>query len=121
MPKILIIEDEPLISLMYTTKFKQKKYTVFTAMDGKSGLSFAMEKQPDMILLDLVLPGMSGYDILKELKKSEATRDIPVIITSNLGQDEEIAEGKKLGAVDYVVKSLITPAALVEKVDKLLE
>lgn len=114
---VLIIEDDSFLMDAYTVKLQQSAYTILSAKDGEAGLALARQKQPVLIILDLVLPKMSGLDVLKELKQDDRTKDIPVIIASNLSQNETITEGKKLGAVDYFVKSNISINELIDKFD----
>lgn len=121
MTTILIVEDEPYIAQMYQSRFEKNGYRVLLAFDGISGVQFAKSKRVDVILLDLVLPGKSGYEILQQLKKGRKTRSIPIIIASNLSQEDEIQRGLALGALDYIVKTSFTPAQLVQRVDIFLE
>lgn len=118
--KILIIEDEEYIADIYRLKFTGSGYEVAIAGDGESGYAKAVEYQPDLILLDLVLPKLDGYNVLGKIKKNKKINKIPVIITSNLGQKEEMERGIKLGAADYLIKSNITPADLLKKAKKYL-
>lgn len=118
--KILIIEDERFLLEMYDMRLTAAGFEVITALEGKEGLHLAVEKKPDLIILDIVLPGVSGYEILRMLKKDPDTKDITVLVFSNLGQEEEIQKGLDLGASDYVVKTDVTPSQLVEKVKKML-
>lgn len=120
MSKILIVEDEEYISSMYKLKFEQSKYEVFIAPDGRTGLDLAHQKHPDIILLDLVLPGENGYSILQKMRKDPELKKTPVVITSNLGQDHEVQQGLDMGATDYIVKTSVTPQELVVRIDKLL-
>lgn len=119
--KILIIEDEKFLLEMYDMRLTAAGFEVITALEGKEGLHLAVEKKPDLIILDIVLPEISGYEILRMLKKDPDTEDITVLVFSNLGQEEEIQKGLDLGASDYVVKTEVTPSQLVEKVKKMLE
>ena len=118
--KILIIEDELFLLEMYEMRLKTAGFEILTATEGKEGIHLAVEEKPDLIILDIVMPGISGYDVLKMMKKDPDIKDIPVLIFSNLGQEEEIEKGKRLGADDYVVKTNVTPAQLVAKVEKML-
>ncbi len=118
--KVLIIEDEESLLQMYQTKFEHENYEVVTAGDGSEGIVKAKSEKPDIILLDIILPKKDGFMVLKELKADKATSDIKVIMLTNLGQDEDVSKGKKLGAVDYLVKANLTPAQLVDKVAKYL-
>ena len=88
--KIIIVEDENFLVDMYKLKFEQAGFDVLTAENGKRGLELSLKEKPDLILLDIVLPEMDGFEVLAELKKNKQTKDIPVLIFSNLGQKEEI-------------------------------
>lgn len=119
-PKILIIEDDPYISSMYVTKLEREGFKTSVAMDGEEGLAKAKE-EPDLILLDLILPKLSGIDLLKQLKADENLKAIPVIILTNVGDEKEIKKGLTLGACDYIIKAQFPPKEVVEKIKKVLE
>lgn len=114
--KILIIEDDGFLLTMYANKFEMEGFSVYTAEEGKKGLKIALKELPDLILLDLVLPSMDGFEVLTELKKNEKAKKIPVILLTNLSQREEIDKGLKLGADDYLIKAHFMPSEVVEKV-----
>lgn len=84
--KILVIEDDPFLNKVYMNKLSQEGFVVSTAMDGLSGLEKAREQKPSLVVLDVILPKMNGFEVLEELKKDPAVKHIPVIIISNLGQ-----------------------------------
>jgi two-component system, OmpR family, alkaline phosphatase synthesis response regulator PhoP len=117
---ILLVEDDPFLSDIYSTKFEEVGYVVDVAKNGVSALSKAEEGSYALILLDMVLPKMNGGEVLQQLKKNEKTKAIPVVILSNLGSDEEVKEGLKMGADDYLVKSQFTPSEVVAKINELL-
>lgn len=119
--KILIIEDEEALSEIYKMKFEQEGYEVLSANDGTEGINLAKKKKPDLILLDLVLPGMSGYKVLEELRAAEETKNIKVYILSNLGQNGEINKGFEDGADGYMIKANLTPSQLAENVEKIFD
>lgn len=114
--EVLIVEDEESLAQMYKTKFEREGYQVIVAVDGAVGLELAVKNQPDIILLDIILPQKDGFMVLKELKENKKTKDIKVLMLTNLGQDEDMVKGKKLGAADYLLKADLTPAQLVDKV-----
>lgn len=118
--KILIIEDESFLVDLYKVKFEQEGFEVEVAFDGLKGLEAAKERQPDLILLDIVMPGLDGYEILRELKEKEQTKNIPILVFTNLGQKTEIAKGLSMGADAYMVKANFTPAQVVKEIRKLL-
>ena len=117
MSKILIVEDEMVLSKVLAEKFKKKKYKVQVVANGNDVLPEAKNFVPDMILLDLLLPGKHGLDVLKELKADAELHDIPVIILSNLDNDDDIKKGISLGAIDYFVKTQHPINEVVEKVE----
>lgn len=121
MKTILLIEDDPFLIDLYTTKFKEVGFEVEVAADGEKGLKKMREKKPDLILLDIVLPAINGWEILGEIKKDENLRDLKVIILSNLTQKEEVEKGLKLGAIKYLIKAHYTPTEVVEEVKKILK
>ena len=117
-PKILIIEDDEFLSGMYITKFTKEGFKVIFSEDGEDGIKKAKQEKPDLILLDILLPSMNGFDVLKRLKEDGSTAIIPVIILTNLSQDSDIKKGYELGAVDYLVKVYNIPSEVVDKVKK---
>lgn len=114
--KIVLIEDDEVLAEVLYSELAEAGFEVSPAFDGKEGLKQVREKKPDLVLLDLILPEMHGFEVLEELKKSPDTEKIPVIILSLLGEDEDIKKGLKLGADDYIVKSSHAIAEIVEKV-----
>ena len=118
--KILLVEDDPFISEMYSTKFEKQGYACEVAMTGKDGLAKAKESMPDVVLLDILIPEMDGFEVLSALKKDQATSAIPVMMLTNLGQKEDIEKGKALGAVSYIVKAHFTPQEVVDKVKSII-
>jgi len=119
--KILLIEDEQDILELYTLQFQNEGFLIVSADRGEAGLKLAREEKPDIILLDIILPKMDGFKILKKLKSNSATRDIPVIMLTNLGGQRDVEEGQRLGAKDYLVKANYTPEQVVEKVREFLK
>jgi len=118
--KILIIEDDKLLRKVIGKKLVMENYKVVEAMDGEEGLKFSESEQPDLILLDLVLPEIDGFEVLARLKKNPNTLKIPVIILSNLGDEEKVEKGLKLGAVDYLIKAQLNPGDIINKIKKVL-
>ena len=115
-PKILLIEDDELLANLYAEKFKNEGYEVFTSNNGLDGIKLADVEIPSMILLDIMMPKMDGFMALKRLRKNEKTKNIPVILLTNLGQEEDVKRGKALGADDYFIKANHTPSEIVAKV-----
>lgn len=120
MQKILLIEDDPLLVDIYSTKLKQAGFEVAVEMRGEKALQMVEEIKPDLVMLDVVLPHVNGWEILQALKKSEQTKGVKVMILSNLGQKEEIEKGLKLGAEQYLIKAHYTPSQVVEEVKKVI-
>jgi DNA-binding response OmpR family regulator len=122
---ILFIEDDIYISDMLTKYFTGRGYKVLRAFDGDEGLLIISNHDTmaavDAILLDLLLPGVNGFELLKKLKSDSATQHIPVIIVSNLGDQEHIDETRRLGAVNYIIKANALPRDIVTAVEEALE
>jgi DNA-binding response OmpR family regulator len=114
--KILIVEDDPLLTKMYTTKFITEGFEVASAADGEEGLSKATANHPDFIILDVMMPKLSGIDMLSRLRATEIGKNIPVIVLSNLSQEEEAKKALALGAKEYLIKANFTPSEVVTKV-----
>ncbi|MBU0732349.1 response regulator [Patescibacteria group bacterium] len=119
--KILLVEDDEMLHNMYTQKFKTKGYEVMSAYNGSEGVKMAEAETPDLILMDIIMPKMDGFVALKKIRKSKNIGETPVIILTNLGQEEDIKKGKELGADDYFIKANHTPAEVVEKVEAVLK
>lgn len=113
--KILIIEDDVFLNELMAKKLIEEGFDVIKAVNGEEGLVMTQREKPDLILLDLILPGMDGFEILEKIKEEPETSTIPVIILSNLGQREDIEKGFDLGADDYLIKAHFTPDEIVER------
>ena len=118
--KILIVEDDDFLVQMYATKLEIENYVVFIATDGAKGLKMATKERPDLILLDLNLPIMDGFQVLEELKKNPETKSIPVLVLTNYGQKEHIDRCLNLGAEDYLIKAHFVPSEVVERIKKII-
>jgi len=118
MEKILLIEDEELIIKLLSRKLIGLGYKVSLAMNGQEGLDEMRKNPPDLILLDIIMPQKSGFEVLEEMKEDSRLAKIPVIIISNSGQPLELDKAKKLGAVDWLVKTEFNPEEVVEKIKK---
>ena len=118
--KILIIEDEEYIAEIYKLKLEKGAYEVLVASDGQSGLDLARTARPDLILLDIVLPKLDGYDFLQALRQDPEIKNTLVYVISNLGQNAEIKKGLESGADGYFVKANLTPQQLLENINKIL-
>jgi DNA-binding response OmpR family regulator len=117
---ILIIEDHPMTLDVFKTKLELEGYDVHLASDGKVGLEKALTMNPDLVLLDLMLPRLNGLEVLSELRKNPKTVKTPIIILSNWEDDKDIKKGLELGANDFLLKSQITPKEVVGKIKGLL-
>lgn len=119
--KILIIEDTAGFRRVYQDALEAEGFDVIDADEGTWGLQLAMEEKPDLVLLDLILPGMHGYEILTELRANEITKSIPVIVFSSLGEGKDIRQAMDLGANDYVVKGSVAPRDIITKIRTVLD
>jgi len=120
MKKILIIEDDPFLSEMYLAQFVKSGFKAEIAIDGKVGLAKVKDFKPDLVLLDIVLPKMDGFEILKAIKSDKSLKGIPVVLLTNLGQKNEVEKGVSLGADEYIIKAHFTPTAVVARVKEVL-
>lgn len=118
--KILIVEDDTFLVKMYLERLQDEGYQVAVASNGEEGLLKARSDKPDLVLLDMILPKMNGFDFLKEIKTDPNLKDVPVLILSNLGQNQDVKLGKELGAVDYLVKTQNPLSGVIEKIEKYL-
>ncbi|MBU1255960.1 response regulator [Patescibacteria group bacterium] len=118
---ILIIEDDKFLRELLFRKLEKSGFNISIVIDGEEALRKIKEEEYEIILLDLVLPGIDGFEILKEIKKNPKTSKTPVIILSNLGQQEEVERGLRLGAVDYLIKAHFTPDEIIQKIENILK
>lgn len=118
--KVLIVDDESAIAQVFQQALQQAGYQVVVASTGQEGKAKANTEKPDIILLDQILPDISGNQVLSELKKDDSTKNIPIAIISNFNQDGLVDNAMKNGAVDYIMKYQISPQDLVEKVKNML-
>ncbi len=121
MPKrILFIEDESALQKTFGDILKQEGYEMLSALDGQRGLELAKKEKPDLILLDLVLPKMHGFEVLKSLKEDETTENIPIIVLTNLEAMGDVEKALELGATTYLVKASYSLEEVVQKIKKAL-
>ena len=118
---VLLVEDDLSLLRLYTTKLSKTGYTVETATDGEMVFDKLSAFKPDVILLDIIIPKIDGFGVLEKLKKDPSTKSVPVILLTNLGQDEDFEKGKQLGAENYLVKSQFTPTEIVQKMEEVLK
>jgi CheY-like chemotaxis protein len=109
---VLLIEDDEATSTMYTTRLEADGYSVIVAPDGESGVARALADKPDLIYLDLRMPGLDGFEVLEHLRANEQTAAIPAIILTNFSEPELRQRGLQLGALEFLVKTETTPARL---------
>jgi len=117
---ILIIEDDKFLRELIARKLLEEDYEISEAIDGEEGIKKIKEEKPDLVLLDLILPGIDGFEVLLRMKEDPILAQIPVIILSNLGQKDDVERGLKLGAVDYLIKAHFTPGEIIEKIKNAL-
>jgi len=118
--KILLVEDSETILNIYKTKLLTEKYDVVTARNGMEAIKAVSDHQFDLILLDLMMPVVDGFKVLQVVKSNPKTAKVPIIVFSAKGQPEEIEKAMKLGAEDYLIKSVTKPNDVLEKIRKML-
>lgn len=120
MTKIMLVEDDVALRDIYTSRFEAEGYEVATASDGEQALTVAVKEKPELILLDIMMPKISGFDVLDILRNTPETKDTKIIVMSALSQTADMEKGKSLGANEYLVKSQVTLSEVVERVKSLL-
>lgn len=118
--RVLLAEDDRFLRRAAEARLRRHGLDVLTAVDGEEALRIARAERPDLVLLDVVMPKLEGFEVLKLLKEDEATARIPVIVLSNLGQERDVAQAKALGAVAFFVKAHLSLQDLVDRVDAAL-
>lgn len=118
---ILIIEDDKFYINIFKAKFNDEGYEIIIAQNGLEGLEAAKKVTPRLVLLDLIMPKKDGFSTLQDLRADKRFKNIPIIVLSNLGQDDDIQKAKSLGATDYMVKANMSLREVVEKVNEYLE
>jgi len=113
--KVLIVEDDKFLRELIVKKLSNEGYDVLEAADGEQGLQQIKDARPELVLLDLILPGIDGFEVLSQKREDPFAASIPVIILSNLGQKEDVDKGLNLGATDYLIKAHFTPEKLLRK------
>ncbi len=119
--KVLIVEDDKFLRELIVKKLSNEGYDVLEAADGEQGLLQIKDARPELVLLDLILPGIDGFEVLSQKREDPFTASIPVIILSNLGQKEDVDKGLSLGATDYLIKAHFTPGEIIEKVRNIIK
>lgn len=118
--KVLIVEDDAFILDTVTRKFETAGYKVSPAKNAEEAKKYMLSDMPNVILLDIMLPQVNGIEFLKQIRAEESTKNIPVVVFSNLGSETEIKQAMDIGATEYLVKASFTPSEVIEKVNKLL-
>ncbi|MBU4030658.1 response regulator [Patescibacteria group bacterium] len=118
---VLIVEDDKFLRELLVRKLENTGFNVSFAVNGEEALKKIKEQMPQLILLDLVLPGIDGFEVLKQVKANERMDGIAIIILSNLGQQGEVERGIRLGADDYLIKAHFTPDEIIQKAKMILE
>jgi two-component system alkaline phosphatase synthesis response regulator PhoP len=118
--RVLLAEDDRFLRRAAESRLRQNGFTVLPAVDGEEALKVARAERPDLIQLDLIMPKLQGFEVLKSLKQDPATAPIPVIVLSNLGQDEDLKRAMELGAVAYFIKAHLSLQDLVQRVAQTL-
>lgn len=116
--KILIIEDEKLMLDLLQRKLTKEGYEISVAKDGEEGIRVIKEVKPNLILLDIIMPKMGGFEVMEEMNKDKELKKIPVIVISNSGQPVELDRAQKLGAKDWMIKTEFDPQEVIDKVVK---
>jgi len=120
MAKILFIEDDPLLVKIYSTRLSADGFEVLSAENGEEGLQMAETQTPALIVLDIMMPRLDGFSVLEKLRASEKTKNTPILVYSNLGQEDEIARAKKMGATDFIIKANLSPTEMIAKIKEYL-
>lgn len=117
--KILLVEDDPFLVDIYTTKLKESGFFVESVSDGEMVIEKLNAINPDLVLLDIVLPKIDGWELLRMIRSDEKNKNLKIIILSNLGQREEVEKGVNLGAVKYLIKAYYSPSQVVKEIKKI--
>ena len=120
MATLLLVEDDALLTRLYQKRFTKDGHTVIMAKDGEEGLELIEKEQPDLVLLDIMMPKLSGFEMLERIKANPATRSVPVVILTNLAAEDEQTRAFELGAVAYIIKSNNDPVKISAKVEEIL-
>jgi len=118
MKKILLVENEEIMIGLLQKKLTNEGYEVSVARDGEEGLKAMREVRPDLVLLDIIMPKMGGFEVMEEMNKDKELKKIPVIVISNSGQPVELDKAQKLGAKDWLIKTEFDPQEVIDKVKK---
>lgn len=117
---ILIVEDDMALANLYKSELESKEYKVVHVAEGAQAIDSIKQNKPDLVLLDIMLPGKNGLEILQDLRKVDDIKDTKVIMLTNFGNEENVSTALEFGAIDYVMKYKITPAEMTDKIASLL-
>ena len=118
--RILLVEDDSFLRDLISQKLKREGFNILEALDGEDALKKAKSEKPHLILLDLILPGIDGFETLRQIRVDEEIGKTPVIVLSNLGQKDDVEKAKRLGSTDYLIKAYNTPGEIVERIKQIL-
>lgn len=121
MKTILLVEDDLFLVDLYSTKLREVGFEVEIAVSGREGLKKLKEKKPDLLLLDIVLPDLDGWEVLEEIKKDEKLFGLKIFVLSNLGEKKDIERAQQLGVTKYLIKAHFKPSEVVEEIKKVLK
>lgn len=117
---VLIVEDDQFLRELAAKKLTKEGYTVFTAEDGEKGVEEFKNNLPGLVILDIILPGIDGYEVLKQIRQDPNGANVPVVVLSNMGQEDDIERAKELGATDYLVKAQFSFGEIVKKIQEVI-
>ena len=118
---VLIVEDDAFLRKLLTDKFKNEGYSVESAEDGREALGKLEKNAPSIVLLDLLMPEVDGFQVLQAIRAKQSTKRLPVVVLSNLGEQEHVARAKALGADDYLIKAHLFLDEIVERVEDIIK
>jgi DNA-binding response OmpR family regulator len=118
--KIVWVEDDQFLNDIITRKLTPTKCLLFTAKEGEEAIKIISREIPDIVMLDIILSGIDGFEILRRIKSDPKTKNIPVILLSNLGSESDVEKGKTLGAVSFMIKATVTPNEIIERIKEVL-
>lgn len=121
MAKILFVEDDPLIVKIYTTRLVADGYQVLSSDNGEDGLKLAEAELPDVIILDVMMPKMDGFGVLTRIRQNDKMKKTPVLLYSNLAQEDEIKRAMELGATEFIIKANLSPTEMVNKIKQYIQ
>lgn len=119
--KILVVEDDLFLIRAYQIKLEKEGFEVWVATEGTTALNYLEKDPPDLVMLDLMLPGISGFDVLERVRQNSKWKDVPVIVLTNLGQEQDKKRVEDLGVKDYIVKANVKITEVIEKVKSYLK